>query len=347
MRRVQTAAAEERRVHHRGSRCVQFRHECIARRAAQRALESRLQREVGRGRVSRHVDGAGGVHGDPEARFQATTTEERRVRDRRIDDQRTPRVVHPHVEPDATVLRQPERGIDRTPHAVHPLVRDGLRLTKLTGVRRRHERAVAFDLETVRACERERNGRRICSGRDDHVVPQPPIRVAVPVDVDPGIHVERNGARAGRHVRHPLRRVVPEEVVAPAGQFVASLDDGRRVRADEPHADDVRRAIAALVGTRRVQCEHGLGVGDERGEAPGARREPDARVRLTAIRLEGEGQAKASRCGVRLDASVRRCPRSDAGVGRPRVGTSGETEKARERHDRRTCPSHVRSSQSV
>src|SRR5207249_8914352 len=109
--------------------------------------------------------------------------------------------------------------------------------------------------------------------------------------VDAGINVLVPDPAVARDGRMPASRVVPREVIAPAGELVKSDDLRSGILSQQAHSRDagaVRPAFAP--GPRAMQHQDRLVFRQVQGAAGAARQEPDAGVRLTPVHLENLGR---------------------------------------------------------
>ena len=262
----------------------------------------RSRREVRRGRRARHVGVAGGVHGDRVTVVIAGTAKVGGVREHRIDDEGPAAIVRGQLEADPLGAFEDIAAFDLCPDAVDQLVNDGFVLAYVALCRMQHEVALRVDLEFLRAREAEHDLLRVRSGRDDEVVLELPL-VAVIDEIDPAIDLAVMHLGIGRHIGAPSRRILADEVVRLAGEFVAPAHKWLARRTHEAHAEHGRIRLNPPVGTRlraahvafRVRArlredEDRLAGGEIKIVAGTARKEAHVLMRLAAVRLELERQ---------------------------------------------------------
>ena len=124
------------------------------------------------------------------------------------------------------------------------LVDDGPALSQFAARGLYEEIAARFvNADAVRAFEREADAFGAHAGREAEVVFEL-FLVAVVFEVNAGVDLRVAHTRVVRDVHAPTRRVVADEVVAPARLLVETCDRGALVRADERHAKHRRLRVA-------------------------------------------------------------------------------------------------------
>src|SRR5208282_2662912 len=160
-------------------------------------------------------------------------------------------------------------------------------------------------MNPFRPAKIERDAARVRARRHDKVIFQLPL-VAVVNQVNGGINSLVLHLRVGWHVRSPLPRIVAEEVVALAGQFIQTSNLGCRIGPAESHPQHAAGFGRSYFGPRResdtsdlrlirvrliaAQCEHGFIPGEEKRVSTGARQKLYPRIGLSLILLEAQRQ---------------------------------------------------------
>ena len=276
------------------------------------------------------------IDADADRRIARRVAVVRGVADDRIDHQRACTIVAADDEGDSPAV-EPERS--RNQHAAgravlvdEELVHAQARLPAAG------DEVFAVQPQRVRTAHLETDERRIGAGRD-HEVELRLALAAVEDEIDAGIDAAVDHPPVHRHVAAPRARIGTGVVVRLAGQHVLG-HDGRRGTTLDPAQPD-RLGVA----------------GARRGEARFATRQPQAIAsgladvahvvgRLTAIRLEGQGQTRQAQARRALGLVG-----DDGGGGRAGGGRGGpESERHGEKARRRdtghsTHLAHVRCQQ--
>lgn len=173
----------------------------------------------------------------------------------RIDDQWLAPVVAGHLEADLVPPLRNPRAVDRRPNPADLLVDEWTLLNDLTCANLDDQIAVAVRTHPASALERQANGTRVSPRRHREVRLELALTRAVEREVDPLPQPVVDDTSVLHHVGPPLLRVVPDVVVAPAGQLIPARHLGFRLAPDELHAKDppaggFRRLAAARVARR-------------------------------------------------------------------------------------------------
>ena len=189
---------------------------------------------------------------------------------------------------------------DLPPDAVHLLVDHWLPHADVPNGRAQHEVALVVHVEFVSPPEAKGDKTGIGPWAYDEVILQLTL-VAVIDQVDPGVEGRILHLGVGGHVRPPLRGIIADEVVGPAGQLLPPHRPQGRLSPHEGHAQhrlgprspprgfamDGRFARWRLA---RRQHQDRPGGGEKEGVPGAAGEELHLGVGLAAVGLEGQGE---------------------------------------------------------
>ncbi len=196
-----------------------------------------------------HVNKTVGIHGDAIGGIQAGAAVIRRVAQHRINHEGQAVIVRRDFKPHRLRVGQPIAARDFLTNALNILIDQGLGLPNLIRTQAQNQVALWVQGHLVRTSESNGDHGRVHAGTNHKIVFQV-LLVAVVDQTDARIKVRHAHARKRRHARPPAGRVVAEQIIHAAGQFVFAGGAGRCIR---PHELEPELAVTRRSRSRALQ----------------------------------------------------------------------------------------------
>ena len=287
-------------------------------RPAQGALEGVLEDEVHGVGSGGDVQGIVGAHRDRGRLVHVVPPEVGGVLEPRVHDEGERRVEGPDLDAHAPA----PRGDESRRHGPAPprrgLVRDGPRLAEDAPLHPEEQVPGGVHPDLPRPLELQGEAAPVGAGRAQDLVLEGAAG-PVPAEVRSAPCPAGEDAAEVGDSPPPPSRVVPEEVVAPTGESPLAGERRRRLWAREPHPQHAPLPAG----------DHRSAVREEQREPAAPRQEPDRRVGLPRVGLEGDrdGGPRRGRCGPGLLPAEGRARRAGGGGWERRQDDRGDGER--------------------